>query len=231
VSGIPPLVDEFIALHERKWPEFWREWRTFVNVTRRGSYPRDFSDEEVARRSLADCWPGPSGFSSPLHLDHHTWIYEALVRVIDLLLSGECRLIRGDSGEPIPLNGITPEWFRFDTGEIVPGDGTRTHARLVLRTDTAPTAAPQVTKGPAPLKLAKREEISAAIEAVNDAADEAGEPIPNKSKLPPKVRKWLKDRGLRAKDTAQIRNIANDPQHAARRLPGGPTLTNKRRQG
>jgi hypothetical protein len=224
------------AEHPAKWHEYGSQAHKAIKLLRPSGEPVDLSEEELAgnlfsyRRWQKRLWDWRD-FAQPwVPSEHSLKKVEALRNEIleDAIRSGRMEGYTSSSGQQRITPGpglITLEALKKavdeDSDEIMLRDGNKLFcSRLVMVAAAAPRK----------LKLAKREQISAAIEAVNDAADKAGEKIPNKSNLPPKVRKWLRDRGLRAKDTAQIRNIADDTQHAARRLPSGPTLASKRRR-
>jgi hypothetical protein len=235
MRDIPPLVDDVIALTMCKWPDLWAEWRTFAYMAGK-NYPNGLSQEEVARRLLADCWPGSPGFLSPKYLDHQIWIHDTLARVIDVLRSGEGRLI--DSfRRPIPLKRITPESFRFDSGDIVIDDDNETRfpsARLVPASqdvneappESPPTLGAVIYEASAPQADAaedRKKLLLGACRAVYKVEKEEGRKPPNKDQAVPLVRGYLeKKNGIHA-TKKEIMPILERKEFADQRLRRGPT--------
>jgi hypothetical protein len=78
------------------------------------------------------------------------------------------------------------------------------------------------------LKVASTRRIDETIRAVNDDAENNGNPAPNINKLAAEVQLRLRSEGYSA-IIRTIRRVAQDPEHAGRRRPRGKTLASERR--
>jgi hypothetical protein len=99
------------------------------------------------------------------------------------------------------------------------------HAIVVIEDEIEKLLKPE-TAGPS-LRPAPETEIHKALKAVYDAAAEKhGEKPPNKIEIVPRVQDHLRSWGLKASGR-QIQKIADDPQHAMRRLDRGMRFRGK----
>jgi hypothetical protein len=253
MPDIPRLVDDVIAFLKCKWLDLWKEWCKLAYEIA-GGHLNGLSEEEAGRRLLAERWPTSFGFNynlSPLLADHHIRVCERLKdlkntileRIVAALHSGEARLIDSLGNSVLP-NRITRESFKFDSGDVVPNDGTRlsgmrlvlTQARMpvpqdVVQAKISQAEVPQAKPSPEESFLIAK--LHVAIAEAGKIAAKEGESLNQatgmkkvqdwwRKNIEPDVQKlWRETVGTDVPDQALIKSLMMDSQHAEYRRPRG----------